>query len=241
MHIYANPKRFLSLARWLTPLFLIGGLVLVAGALTWGLIVVPPDRLMGETVRILFLHVPFAWLGMGGWSALAVSSLVFLVWRHPLAALAARGIALPGAVFTALCLGTGSIWGRPTWGTWWVWDGRLTSMLVLLFLYMAYIALAQAAAREGVSARIPAIFGLLGAVNIPIINRSVVWWNSLHQPPSITMGKSTIDAAYLTPLLVSTLGFSLLFGGIVLARMRALLADTQAEARLRRRALEAPA
>jgi heme exporter protein C len=242
MHIYANPKRFLNLARWLTPLFLVSGLALVSGALAWGLFVVPPDRLMGETVRILFLHVPFAWLGMGGWSALAVSShALILVWRHPLAALAARGIAVPGAVFTALCLATGSIWGRPTWGTWWVWDGRLTSMLVLLFLYMAYIALAQAAAREGVSARIPAIFGLLGAVNIPIINRSVVWWNSLHQPPSITMGKSTIDAAYLTPLLVSTLGFSLLFGGIVLARMRALLAETQTEARLRRRALEATA
>ncbi|HEU4821199.1 MAG TPA: heme ABC transporter permease, partial [Qipengyuania sp.] len=108
----------------------------------------------------------------------------------------------------------------------------------LLFLYMAYIALAQAAAREGVSARIPAIFGLLGAVNIPIINRSVVWWNSLHQPPSITLGKSAIDAEYLAPLLVSTLGFSLLLGGIVLARMRALLAETQTEARLRRRALE---
>ena len=239
MHAFANPKRFLGLARWLTPLCLVLGLVLTAGALAWGLFVVPPDRLMGETVRILFLHVPFAWLGMGGWSALAVSSLVFLVWRHPLAALAARGIAVPGAVFTALCLATGSIWGRPTWGTWWVWDGRLTSMLVLLFLYMAYIALAQAAAREGVSARIPAIFGLLGAINIPIINRSVVWWNSLHQPPSITMGKSAIDGAYLTPLLVSTLGFSLLFAGIVLARIRALLAETQAEARLRRRALEA--
>ena len=238
MHGYANPKRFLSLARWMTPLFLAAGLVLVAVALVWGLLVVSPDRLMGETVRILFLHVPFAWLGMGGWSALAIASLVFLVWRHPLAALAARGIAVPGAVFTALCLATGSIWGRPTWGTWWVWDGRLTSMLVLLFLYMAYIALAQAAAREGISARIPAIFGLLGAINIPIINRSVVWWNSLHQPPSITMGKSAIDGEYLTPLLVSTLGFSLLFGGIVLARMRALLAETQAEARLRRRALE---
>lgn len=239
MHGFANPKRFLGLARWLTPLLLGGGLILVGGALAWGLFMVPPDRLMGETVRILFLHVPFAWLGMGGWSALAVSSLVFLVWRHPLAALAARGIAVPGAVFTALCLATGSIWGRPTWGTWWVWDGRLTSMLVLLFLYMAYIALAQAAAREGVSSRIPAIFGLLGAINIPIINRSVVWWNSLHQPPSITMGKSAIDGAYLTPLLVSTLGFSLLFAGIVLARIRALLAETQAEARLRRRALEA--
>lgn len=238
MHAFANPKRFLGLARWLTPLMLTGGLALTAAALAWGLFAVAPDRLMGETVRILFLHVPFAWLGMGGWMALAVSSLVFLVWRHPLAALAARGIAVPGAVFTALCLATGAIWGRPTWGAWWVWDGRLTSMLVLLFLYMAYIALAQAAAREGVSARIPAIFGLLGAVNVPIINRSVVWWNSLHQPPSITLGKSAIDSEYLTPLLAATIGFSLIFGGIVLARMRALLAETQAEARLRRKALE---
>lgn len=236
MHGFANPTRFLRLARWLTPLCLGLGLLLTAGALAWGLLVVPPDRLMGDTVRILFIHVPFAWLGMGGWTGLAIASLAFLVWRHPLAALAARGIAVPGAVFTALCLITGSIWGRPTWGTWWVWDGRLTSMLVLLFLYMAYIALAQAASREGVSARIPAIFGLLGAINVPIINRSVVWWNSLHQPPSITMGKSAIEATFLVPLLVATVGFSLLFGGIVLARMRALLAETQAEARLRRKA-----
>ena len=238
MHGFANPKRFLALARWLTPLCLIAGLALTGGALAWGLLVVPPDRLMGETVRILFLHVPFAWLGMGGWMALAVASLAFLVWRHPLAAIAARAAALPGLVFTLVCLATGSIWGRPTWGTWWVWDGRLTSMLVLAFLYLAYIALSQAAAREGVSARIPAIFGILGAINIPIINRSVVWWNSLHQPPSITMGRSAIDAEFLVPLLIAAAGFSLLFGGVVLARMRALLAETQAEARLRRRALE---
>ena len=239
MHVFANPKRFLSLARWLTPLLLVSGLLLAGGALAWGVFVVPPDRLMGETVRILFLHVPTAWLGMGGWSMIAIASLVYLVWRHPLAALGARAAAVPGVGFTLICLVTGSIWGRPTWGTWWVWDGRLTSMLVLAFLYVAYIALAQAAEREGVSARIPAIFGLLGAVNIPIINRSVVWWNSLHQPPSITVGRSSIDAAFLTPLLVSVIGFSLLFGAVVLMRMRALLADTQAEARLRRRAMEA--
>lgn len=238
MHGFANPKRFLTLARWLTPLLLGSGLVLTAIALFMGLFSVPPDRLMGETVRILFLHVPTAWLGMGGWSAIALSSLVFLVWRHPLAAIAARASALPGAVFTAICLATGSIWGRPTWGTWWVWDGRLTSMLVLLFLYLGYMALAQAADREGVSSRIPAIFGLIGAVNIPIINRSVVWWNSLHQPPSITLGKSAIDPAYLVPLMIAVVGFSLLFGGVVLARMRALLANIQTEARLRRRALE---
>jgi heme exporter protein C len=239
MHGFANPKRFLALAGWLTPLLMVSGLLVTAAALVWGFTHVPPDRLMGETVRIIFIHVPTAWLGMGGWTAIAVSSLVFLVWRHPLAAIAARGAALPGLVFTLICLATGSIWGRPTWGTWWVWDGRLTSMLVLAFLYIAYIALAQAAQREGVSQRIPAIFGLLGAINIPIINRSVVWWNSLHQPPSITMGKSAIDGVFLAPLLVAVIGFSLIFGGVVLARMRALLADIQAEARMRRRAMEA--
>ncbi|GAA4644124.1 hypothetical protein GCM10023115_20840 [Pontixanthobacter gangjinensis] len=156
-----------------------------------------------------------------------------------MASLAARAAAVPGLVFTAICLVTGSIWGRPTWGTWWVWDGRLTSMLVLLFLYVGYIALSQAVSRDGGSSKIPAIFGLVGAINIPIINRSVVWWNSLHQPPSITMGKSAIDAEFLFPLLVAVVGFSLLFGGVVLARMRALLADMQTEGRLRRKAMGA--
>lgn len=241
MHRFANPARFLKIAKPATAWLLGIGLVLSAIGIVGALFLMPPDYLQGETVRILHIHVPAAWLGMGGWTGIAVASVMQIVWRHPLAGVAARAIAPAGATFAFLCLATGSIWGRPTWGTWWVWDGRLTSMLVLLFLYLAYIALAQAAAREGVSARIPAIFGLLGAINIPIINRSVVWWNSLHQPPSITMGKSAIDAAYLTPLLVSTLGFSLLFGGIVLARMRALLAETQAEARLRRTALEVAA
>ena len=145
---------------------------------------------------------------------------------------------MPGAVFTAICLATGSIWGRPAWGTWWVWDGRLTSMLVLLFLYFGYIALADAAQRRWrrAGAASPAIFGLVGAINIPIIHYSVMWWNSLHQPPSITMGKSAIAGDFLVPLLVATLGFSLIFGGVVLARMRAILADIQAEARLRRKA-----
>lgn len=239
MHGFANPTRFLSLAKWLTPLALVAGLVLMAASLAWGLFVVPPDRLMGDSVRILFIHVPTAWLGMGGWSAIAVSSLVLLVWKHPLAAIAARAAAVPGMVFTAICLATGSIWGRPAWGTWWVWDGRLTSMLVLLFLYAGYIALSQAASRDGASSRIPAIFGLVGAINIPIINRSVVWWNSLHQPPSITIGKSAIDPAFLWPLAVAVLGFSLIFAGVTLARMRALLADFQAEARMRRMAMEA--
>jgi len=220
------------------PLCFWNGLALAAGAMAWGLFMVPPDRLMGETVRILFIHVPAAWLGMGGWAGIAISSAMLLIWKHPLAALAARAIALPGMVFCAICRATGSIWGRPAWGTWWEWDGRLTSMLVLLFLYAGYIALSQAASRWGASSKIAAIFGLVGAINVPIINRSVVWWNSLHQPPSITVGKSAIDAAYLWPLLIAVIGFSLLFGGIVLMRMRALIAESQVEARLRRQALD---
>jgi heme exporter protein C len=240
MHAYANPAKFLRLARWLTPLLLLSGLVLAGAALAWGLIGVPPDRLQGESVRILFIHVPAAWLGMAGWVAIAGASFTELVWRHPLAGIAARAAAVPGAVFAAICLATGSLWGRPAWGTWWEWDGRLTSMLVLLFLYFAYIALADAAARAGGGgqSRLAAIFGLVGAVNIPIIHYSVLWWNTLHQPPSITMGKSAIDPVFLWPLLVATLGFSLIFGGVVLARMRAILANAQAEARLRRRAME---
>lgn len=242
MHIYANPRRFTTLARWLTPLLWWSGLALSLAVLGWGLFAVPPDRLMGDTVRILFVHVPAAWLGMGGWTGIAIASAVLLVWKHPLAAIAARACAAPGMAFTAICLATGSIWARPTWGTWWEWDGRMTSMLVLLFLYAGYIALAQASAREGGSTRIAAIFGLVGAINIPIINRSVVWWNSLHQPPSITIGRSSIDDVYQWPLFAAVLGFSLLFGAIVLMRMRALIAEQQVEARLRRRAMadEAP-
>jgi heme exporter protein C len=238
MHGFANPARFLRIARWLTPLLLVSGVVMAAVSLYWGLFRAPADQLQGETVRILYIHVPTAWLGMGGWSAIAVASLVELVWRHPLAGIAARASAVPGAFYTAVCLITGSIWGRPAWGTWWVWDGRLTSMLVLLFLYFGYIALADATQGEsGGQSRMAAIFGLVGAVNIPIIHYSVLWWNSLHQPPSITMGKSAIAPEFLIPLLIATLGFSLIFGGVILARMRAILADMQAESRLRRKAM----
>jgi heme exporter protein C len=238
MHAYANPARFLKLARPLTPVLLAAGLLLTAASLIYGLFYAPAERLQGETVRILFIHVPTAWLGMAGWGGIAVASFVELVWRHPLAAIAARAVAVPGAVFTFVCLASGSIWGRPAWGTWWVWDGRLTSMLVLLFLYFGYIALASSLDREGGSSRIAAIFGLVGAVNIPIIHYSVIWWNSLHQPPSLTTGGSAMAGPFLWGLLAATLGFTLLFTGVVLARMRALLAEAQAEARLRRKAIE---
>ena len=238
MHIYANPARFLKLARPLTAWLGWGGGLLIALALASGLFLTPRDYLQGESVRIMYVHVPAAWLGMGGWTGIALASLMQLVWRHPLAAVAARAIAVPGALFTAICLVTGSLWGRPTWGTYWEWDGRMTSMLVLLFLYIGYIALGDADRERGGEGRITAIFGLVGAVNIPIIHYSVLWWNTLHQGQSISIvrGSSTISASLLWPLLVSALGFSLWFAAIVLMRMRAQLARQKVEARLRRMA-----
>jgi heme exporter protein C len=238
MHVYANPARFLKIARPLTAWLGWAGAALIALGLVMGLFFAPPERLQGESVRIIYLHVPAAWLGMGGWTGIAVASLMQLVWRHPLAAVAARAIAVPGAVFTLVCLVTGSLWGRPAWGTYWEWDGRMTSMLVLLFLYLGYIALSGAEREKGAEGRLTAIFGLVGAINLPIIHYSVTWWNTLHQGQSISLLKrsSTIDASMLWPLLIAVLGFSLLFGAIVLMRMRAELARNKVEARMRRMA-----
>ena len=238
MHVYANPARFLKIARPLTAWLGWTGGALAAGALAAGLFFSPAEQLQGESVRILYVHVPAAWLGMAGWAAIALASLLQIVWRHPLAAVAGRAAAVPGAVFAAICLATGSLWGRPTWGTYWEWDGRMTSMLVLLFLYLGYIALAAAEKEKGGEGRLTAIFGLVGAVNLPVIHYSVVWWRTLHQGESISFirGSSTIAAPLLWPLLVSALGFSLLFGAIVLMRMRAELATAKVEARLRRMA-----
>jgi heme exporter protein C len=228
------------LARPLTAWFGWAGIALILVSLAFGLFYAPPERLQGESVRIIYIHVPAAWLGMAGWTGIAVASLMQLIWRHPLAAVAARAVAVPGAVFTFLCLATGSLWGRPTWGTYWEWDGRMTSMLVLLFLYLGFIALASAEKEKGGEGRLTAIFGLVGAVNIPIIRFSVVWWNTLHQGESISFlrGSSTIAGPMLWPLLGAALGFSLLFGAIVLMRMRAELARNKVEARLRRMAAQ---
>ena len=236
LHALANPARFVKLARPLTPILFWTGLALLAVGVWGGLTRTPPDYLQGETVRILYLHVPSAMLGMGGWTGIALSSIVFLVWRHPLAMVAARAIALPGAVFSAICLATGSIWGRPTWGTWWQWDGRLTSMLLLFFVYLGFMALARADAERGGDGRIPALYGIAGSVLLPIIRYSVVWWNTLHQGQSIGLTKSTIDNAILWPLPFTVLGFGLIFAAVVLMRMRTLLAIAKAEARMRRMA-----
>ena len=236
LHAFANPARFLKIARPLTPALFWAGIVLVAIGCWAGLTQTPPDYLQGETVRILYIHVPAAWLGMGGWSGIAISSIMFLVWRHPLANVAARAIAMPGAVFATLCLVTGSIWGRPTWGTWWQWDGRLTSMLLLVFVYLGYMALARADAERGGDGRVPAIYGIAGSVLLPIIRYSVVWWNTLHQGPSIGLTSSTIAGSILWPLPIMLTGFTLVFAAIVLMRMRTALAISKAEARMRRMA-----
>ena len=240
MHRFANPTRFLALARAATVPVLVAGAALTAAGLWAGLMLAPPDYLQGELFRILYVHVPTAWLGLGGWSALTVACLALLIWRHPLAGLAARAIAWPGAVFCALCLATGSLWGRPAWGAWWVWDARLTSMAVLLLLYVAFLALAGEGDEDAPGGLSPmaAIFGVVGAVNLPIIKYSVEWLDSQHQGPSVSLtGGSTIAWPMLWPLLLSAAGFTLLFAGVVLMRMRTLAATAKAHARLRRLAL----
>jgi heme exporter protein C len=236
LHALANPTRFLRIARPLTPLLVWAGIALVAIGTWAGLALTPPDYLQGDTVRIMYVHVPTAWLGMGGWSGIALSSVAYLVWRHPLANIAARAIAPAGATFAALCLISGSIWGRPTWGTWWQWDGRLTSMLLLFFVYCGYMALARADAERGGDGRVPAVFGIAGSALLPVIRYSVVWWNTLHQGQSIGLTGSTIDRSILWPLPITLVGFTLFFAGVVLMRMRALLGRIKAEARLRRMA-----
>ncbi len=237
MHALANPARFLRIARPATAWLLAIGLALALGGMAAGLFLTPPDYLQGQTVRILYIHVPSAWLGMAGWGGIAAAAVSQLVWRHPLAAVAGRAIAPAGATFAALCLVTGSIWGRPTWGTWWEWDGRLTSMLVLFFLYLGYIALAAAERERGGEGRITAIFGLVGAINLPIIHYSVLWWRTLHQGQSLSVsGGSSIDNAILWPLPMTLAGFTCLFAAAVLMRMRAELAEAKVEARQRRMA-----
>lgn len=234
MHGFANPARFLKLARPATAWLLALGLLFAAAGTMGGLTLSPPDYLQGETVRILYIHVPSAWLGMAGWLGIAAASFSQLVWRHPLAAVAGRASAPAGATFAAICLLTGSIWGRPTWGTWWEWDGRLTSMLILFFLYLGYIALASAERERGGEGRIAAIFGLIGAINLPIIHYSVLWWRTLHQGQSISLSGSTIAPQLLWPLPLTMAGFTALFIAAVLMRMRAELASSKVEARIRR-------
>ncbi|ABD85782.1 heme ABC transporter permease [Rhodopseudomonas palustris] len=216
----ANPTRFLKLTErvlpWLTGLTaLLLAIGLVQSALA------PDDYQQGATVKIMFVHVPNAWLAMFVWGIMSLSALGTLVWRHPLADVAAKAAAPIGAAFTFLALVTGSLWGRPMWGTYWEWDARLTSMLILFLMYLGLIALWRAVEDPSRAARAAAIFTLVGAINLPIIKFSVDWWNTLHQPASVLrVGGPALDKSFLMPLLVMAIAFSLLFITLHLAAMR---------------------
>ena len=217
----ANPSRFLAVVEPMLP-WLAGAVVLTfALGLNQALFVTPDDYQQGATVKIMFLHVPSAWLSMFCWALMSVAALGTLVWRHPLADVAGKAAAPIGAAFTFICLVTGSLWGRPMWGTYWVWDARLTSMLILFLMYLGVIALWRTVEDPSRAARAAAILTLVGAINLPIIKFSVDWWNTLHQPASVLrLGGPTIHPSILTPLIVMAVAFVLLFTTLHLAAMR---------------------
>src|SRR6187397_2048381 len=216
----ANPSRFLALSSRLMPWLVAATLIAFAIALpkAW---LAPDDYQQGATVKIMFIHVPGAWLGIFGWVLMSAAALGTLVWRHALADVAAKAAAPIGAAFTFLALVTGSLWGRPMWGTYWEWDARLTSVLILFLMYLGLIALWRAVEDPSRAARAAAVLTLVGAINLPIIKFSVDWWNTLHQPAAVLrMGGTSLDKAFLIPLLVMAIGFSLLFVTLHLAAMR---------------------
>lgn len=216
----ANPQSFQKLARVLIPILAVAAAALIGIGLVLGFRA-PADYQQGETVRIMYIHVPFAWLSLGAYAVMAIAALGTLVWRHPLADVAGKAAAEIGASFCFLCLVTGSLWGRPTWGTYWTWDPRLTSELVLFLLYLGVLALWRAVDDPGRAGRAAAVLALVGFVNIPIVKFSVNWWNSLHQQASVLrLDGPSIHASMLTPLLVSAAGFFALFFALQLGAMR---------------------
>jgi heme exporter protein C len=220
----ANPNRFMNWSGKLLPWCATATAILLIVGTYLALFVAPPDYQQGEAVRIMYVHVPAAWMASFVYGVMAASSAVALIWRHPVADIAAQQSAPLGAGFTLLCLVSGSLWGEPMWGTWWVWDARLTSVLVLFFLYLGYIALVNAFDEPTRGARAGAILALVGVVNLPIIKFSVDWWNTLHQPASVfRIGAPTIAASMLWPLLIMAVGFTLFYITLLLVRMRSAL------------------
>ena len=218
---YANPQRFLRFAGLLILPVLVIGAVLAALGLYAAFAYAPADYQQGETVRIMYIHVPAAWLSMACYGLMTLSSIGTLVWRHPLADVSAKAMAPIGAAFTVICLITGSLWGRPMWGTWWVWDARLTSVLVLFLIYCGILALWNAFEDPARGGRAAAVMTLVGAINLPIVKFSVDWWNTLHQPASVfRMGGPTIDKSMLWPLFLVAIGMTIVMFGLHLAAMR---------------------
>ena len=220
--VLANPQRFMAFSRWAAPILGVAAVGLIGWGLTLGLSV-PPDYQQGYTVRIMFVHVPAAWVAMLAYGALGAASFFSLVFRHAVADLAAQAAAPLGAAFTAAALVTGSLWGRPMWGTWWAWgDSRLVSVLVLFLLFIGYMALRASIEDEAKAARAAEILALVGLINLPVIKFSVDWWNTLHQGESIfRAGGPTIAPVYLTPLFLTGAGYMAAFGALWLTRTRA--------------------
>jgi heme exporter protein C len=229
--VFANPARFMQLSRWLAPLLGAGAALTLAAGLWLGLSA-PDDYQQGATVQIMFVHVPAAWVSMLAYVCLGGASFFGLVFRHSLADSAAKAAAPLGAAFTFLALVTGSLWGKPMWGAWWVWDARLTSVLVLFLFYLGYMALHAALDDEQKAARAAAILALVGLVNLPIVKFSVDWWSSLHQGASVLRADGpAMPPVYLVPLLLMGLGYTLLFGALWLVRIRAEVWRRKAGAR----------
>jgi heme exporter protein C len=226
MLAYANPQRFLRLARTLTPWTLGVGVLLAAVGVFLGLFVAPPDYQQGEAARIIYVHVPAAWMALFVYVCMAISSAVAFIWKHPLADVAAKASAPIGCVFTALALVTGMLWGQPMWGAWWVWDARLTSVLILFFLYLGYIVLWGAIEEPTRAARAARILALVGVVNVPIIHFSVEWWSTLHQGATVfrTDGPS-MSTSMLIPLLTMALAYNVLYAAFLLIRMRTEISE----------------
>ena len=228
---YASPNVFHDASQRLAPWAAGGAVALFVAGVVIGLGFSPPDYQQGDTVRIMYVHVPAAWMALFCYSCLAMASAATLVWRHPLSDMVARSTAPIGACFTFLALVTGSLWGRPMWGAWWVWDARLTSVLILFFLYLGYIALANAFDDPNRGTRSAAVLALVGFVNVPIIKFSVDWWNTLHQPASLLrLEGPTIDAAMLTPLLLMALAYSAFYVWMLLVRVRGEILESRIRA-----------
>lgn len=214
-----------AILRWLLPVTLIA----LAVGLVWGVLFTAPDFRQGNSYRIIYIHVPAAVVALAGYYLMAIAGAVSLIWRMKMADVAMKAIAPVGAAFTFIALFTGAVWGKPTWGTWWVWDARITSMLVLLFLYLGVVALYEAYENKVAAGKACAVLSLVGMVNIPIIYKSVDWWYSLHQPASIKFtGESTIDSSMLYPLLLCIAAFYVLFASSLLLNIRAELLQREA-------------
>lgn len=228
----ANPQRFLEFEKYASPVFAILTVLLLIPGLWFALFASPADYQQGESVRILYIHVPAAWSALMAYTALTVASFVSFVWRHNLADSAAKAFATCGAAFTFLTLITGSLWGQPTWGTWWQWDGRMTSVLVLLFIYIGYLLLWQMIDDRKRAARLAAILAMVGFINIPIIKFSVEWWNTLHQPATLSnIGAPGAPAEILIPWMFMAATYTCLFGWLSLKFIRADIRAMQAKRR----------